>query len=208
MQTVEQRGGGRVLDGTELRRDESGLTHEDPLAVLVELQGRAVLLELPRRSGDLDLELAETGHGQRLTHAGRAEDDVGDVPAGAELGEVEPHELLGAAAGLGLEVAPVLHRVVRGGLEVGVAGGDELVLGVGGRGEGVEVDLLLDDATTLLRCPDDVDEDLAGQNRVVGAHLVEVELLLHVDTGLAAVAGGAVQTGHFCRSILSHVREG
>lgn len=206
----EHGGRGRLFDGAELRRDQYLLGDDDALAErevpggLGALERVAVLLHLEGGSGDADVELTELRHDLGLAQAGRAEHDVGDVAATAGLAQVDVDELLGETAGLGDDVTAVLHDAVGADREAGVGRSDELVRDVGGRGEGVEVDLLADDATPL-DCPADVAADDAGEARVVGAVDVVEVLLEDVDL---AVVGATERVVHDVVPFVSHVCEG
>lgn len=175
MEPVEQRGGGRTLDGSQLAGDDDTGDHGLVLDVEVDL---GVL-------GDPDLELRDLREAERVVQAGGAEDQVGDVGPLEERVEVDARVLPGALALLGLGVAAVAHGTADRDLVVVVARRDHLVVGVEGGREGVEVDRAATHEAAGLGAPGDVEPLGAGDGQVLRADLVEVErgvegVLLHV----------------------------
>ncbi len=206
MHSVEQRRGGGALDRPESAGDDDA--GRGGLVLGVDVDVVAVL-------GDQHLELGDLGERERVGQARCTEDQVVALLAAEQAVEVDADVLLGALALLGLGVATVDQGTADGALVVVVAGRDHALVGVEDSREGVEVDGAATHEAAALGTPGDVEPLGAGENRVGRADLVEVEgrverVLGHVDAGLGGpVAEGVVAVnGHFCRSILSHVREG
>lgn len=196
VEAVEQRGGGRALDGTQLAGDDD--TGDRGLVLDVEVDVGVL--------GDPDLELRDLREAERVVQAGGAEDEVGDVRALAQRVEVDARVLLGALALLGLGVAAVAHGTADRDLVVVVARSDHLVVGVERGREGVEVDRAASQESAGLGTPGDVEPLGAGDGQVLRAHLVEVEhgverVLLHVDR---AVVSGTEHSVHDL-FLLSHM---
>lgn len=149
---------------------------------------------------DREAHLGQLGHAAGVVEARGSEHQVLGVDVGRQGVDVDGDRLERRLAATGLGVATVVDRARERVGVLLVAGGDPVELRVGDERQGVEVDRgePLGEATAGLDAPEGLQVDLAGEDVVV---TLEVLVLEHVEAGLGGLR-------HFCRSVLSHVREG